>query len=279
MDIHVVVGVLNLLSQESRLINELNNCFEFDQNIFLVDASADFDHFVRNGNQSQSLFTINRGDEVSNAYVESILEIQSKNVFTIVVSESSSIGRNLHLLNRIAVMQDFYQNMKVGMFFSNITSMADVRGHFLWFRKNLIVNAFLAAYPHSEPSLNIFTFHSFGPLRVMNVTTRSSCQEIFPSLDSNYHEHSFRATPPESAVQRLFWTSVLQSMNATFTITGDYRTLYEAFQDGIDVVPVLYTLTRTSHRFRMYPLLMSFPKPLHILASTLIFKRWRQMIS
>lgn len=78
MDIQVVLGVLNLFSQEAQLIDELNNCFKFDQNIFLIDASVDFDNFVRNEYQPQSFFTFDKGD-ASDAYVNSLSKIRSKN--------------------------------------------------------------------------------------------------------------------------------------------------------------------------------------------------------
>lgn len=188
MNIEAFLSVLTFVSEEAKLIDDLNNCFNFDHNVVLGNRLTDISNYVRNEDQPRSLFKFvnSNGRFVG---LESLQVIKTKNAFMIVAPESSNFQMNINLLKQIKNAKSYDRNMKIGIFFQTETSMDDVRSHFQWFRDHLVSNIFAAMYHPISGSLNVFTFHSFGIFEMMNVTSRNTCEEIFPNLDFNYHKH------------------------------------------------------------------------------------------
>lgn len=232
MTMAAIATIVSLLSvvmveyQEVNLINKLNEFFNFDHNIYLLDASVDINRFVgRREIIPRSLYVFKSAD-VNITGLKSLTDIKSKNTFMVVVPESSTFDRNLKLLNRLLEIQKLQIKMKIGMFFPHFASTVDLEHLFRWCKKQLIVNIFAAAYLQSEvnqgasdePSLNIFTFHPFGTFEVANVTGSETYHEYFLSLDSNFHEHQLRLGhslfyPPDKEL----WFTVIKLMNASFS--------------------------------------------------------------
>lgn len=126
MEIQVLLSILNVFTQEAILIDELNNCFNFDHNVFLVHTSADVDRFVRHGSQPKSLFIFKSVSDL-----ESLQEVRSKNTLLIIVPESSSFDKNLDLLKKIRNIDRISTNLKTGVFFQTATSIKDIARQFL----------------------------------------------------------------------------------------------------------------------------------------------------
>lgn len=264
MEIQVALSLLTLISQEARLIDELNKCCNFDHNIFLADSSVDIAYLVGHGTQPRSLFIYGNANG-SIKHLERLAIVESKNPFMIVVPVSSSLRENLELLTKIKKVQRRTTNMKIGIFFPTNTTMNNIRDHFLWLREQSVVNGFAATYMETKRSLNIFTYHSFGTFQVINVTAKRTCEGIFPSLDSNYHLHKFRMTKFVTDVDKKFWLAMFQAMNATFTVikTIDYNsfeTMPEYFQNGIDVFSTFGSINRNITPLPMYPIVYNIEK-------------------
>lgn len=200
MAIRAFVSLLPLISQEVRLIGDLNNFFNFDHNIVVLEASANIDHFInRDANYPQSIYVFD-GSHGNIKGLESLTKIKSKNTFMIVVPESSTFDSNLNLLNCIKGIHRLDTDMKIGMFLPQSTSMEDLQKLFQWCKKHLIVHIFVATYshttaankPYAEHFVKIFTFHPFGRFHVINaminLTNSGTYNQCFPSLNFNFYQ-------------------------------------------------------------------------------------------
>lgn len=223
MNITAILGILPLISQEVQLINGLNNFFNFDHNIFLVETSKDINQFISNGKYPKSLYFF---DSTSNniSVLQGLTEIRSKNNFMIVVPGSfQAFSRNINLLNRINEIQRLDINMKIGMFFPQYAAMEDLQKLFEWCRNNLMAYVFAATYtqpktieaPTGDGFLKKFSFHPFGTFDVKDVTNSDTYEELFPGLNFNFNKHIFRVTPYPTIWEKQLWLDVLTLMNAT----------------------------------------------------------------
>lgn len=253
MEIRLLSVLTTLISREVKLIADLNNCFNFDHNIFLMHSSVDIANFVMNGNQPKTLFTFNSSNgNVSG--LETLWEVRSKNTLLIVVPECSTFKRNLNLLKQIKGIQRRHKNIKFGLFLRSAISRDDLKNYFLWFRDHFVINGFVVTESHYRNHLKIFTFHTYGHFEVLDVTNRNICKRIFPSLDSNYHRHKFRLESRfTSSLHERFWMSVFRIMNATFKV-GKIK--HKSNNDA-DIFPFLSLYTTKSTKFCMYPLLLT----------------------
>lgn len=98
--IECIINLLPIIcadNQEFGLIDKLNNFFNFDHNLFLLDSSADIDCFVKTTREMeftpQSLYVFKSDDE-SITGLESLKEVTSKNAFLIVVPGSVHFENN-----------------------------------------------------------------------------------------------------------------------------------------------------------------------------------------
>lgn len=125
MEIYLGLSLMTLVSQEVRLINDLNSHFKFDHNIFLLDSSTDITRYVSCGNHPKTLFTFtSTSAKVMDKGV--LHEVISKNVFVIVVLESLIFVKNLNLLQQIAKIHLLNRHVKCGIFFQTMASMNDI---------------------------------------------------------------------------------------------------------------------------------------------------------
>jgi len=254
MEIQTVLSLLTLTSQEATIIGELNSCFRFDHNIILSDSSINVNEFVRNESQAKSLLVFDNVDESTARLNTLMLDIESKCIFLIVVLKNSRLERNLHMLTVIKNTPTVGTIIKIGIFFQTHTSMYDIRRHLQWFKGHFIATVFAATRLLTSRSLNLFTFHSFGNSDVMNVTRRETCEQILPSLDTNYHQHKFRVMFANLFCKQ-FWTTVLTYMNATYeTHYAYYRRIEEYLSNGVDILPGVISLYRKQSRFLVYPI-------------------------
>lgn len=92
-------------TQEQRLIAQLNDFFRIDHNIFLLDATVDFDWFIKHQNATpQSVFTFTSMDETM-AGLETWSEKRSKNELLIVAPRKSIVDRAGNMLTRVKDIQ------------------------------------------------------------------------------------------------------------------------------------------------------------------------------
>src|ERR1700761_210545 len=108
--------------QELKLIRDLNDFFNFDHNILLLDSSIDTTCFVDGESTPKSLYVFeSANDNVTG--LESLTEITSKNTFMVVVTGSSKLDNNL--MNLVEEIQKLQIDMKIGVFFANFASQKD----------------------------------------------------------------------------------------------------------------------------------------------------------
>lgn len=217
----IIVSLLSIVCgkyQEMQLIRELTDYFNFDHHFYLLDSSAETSRFInQTGITPQSLHVLRSADNEVNG-LENVKSINSKNTFMIVVPEDSQLDRNL--LRWMKRIQRLQINMKIGVFFRQPTSIEDLHVFFEWCKDNLIINIFAATHPSYEValtclncSINIFTFHPFGPYGVLNVTGSETYDGFFPSLKSNFNQENLHLG--EINVNYDPWPIMLRLMNAT----------------------------------------------------------------
>lgn len=213
-----VLSIGGEYQSEMELISRLNDCFDFDHHIFLLDPSVDADRFVNSTDFTpRTLLTLKSVDD-ENESTADLTTIGSKNTFMILVPSESSVDfdSNFTNLHRIKNIQRLQVNMKIGIFFLEFTPIENIRKLFKWCRQELIVNIFAVTNTevNHANSLNIFAFHPFKAFDVMNVTAYTN-QSIFPSLDFNFHQHRLRASNEYDTSDDVFWDIVLSHMNAS----------------------------------------------------------------
>lgn len=256
----IVIMMLSLLPcvigehQEMRLIAELNNVFNFDHHIFLLDRTTDVDRFVNITEltpKSLLVFDGNNDNEIG-------LEIQSKNTFMIVVPCSCEFDRNIDLLHRLKNIQRLQIHMKIGIYYPELASTEELQKMFDWCREQLIINIFAATYPRPAKSLlNTFTYQPFGAVKMINVTG-CTFQSFFTSSDSNFHQNPLKVESNIVFVGSSLWRIVCDLMNATFMeVQRAHTTEEEAFANGIDFVSQIYTQDEV-HSFRVYTIKMEY---------------------
>lgn len=272
-----MTSVFSLLSiicsvqyQEVKLISELNHFFNFDYNLFLLDSSVNLNHFINSKRQEytatpHTVIVFHQSPKQNITELDTLTEVTSKNTFMIAVLESSTLDANFNFLNRLKEIQRLQINMKIGFFF-RFDSLEDLRKLFQWCKEHLIVNVFAATYSYptdedltlnAERLLNVFTFDTFGTFDVINVTDSETYAAYFPSLNSNFRQHELLLGKPyQYSTDEEVWSTVFRMMNATSMIDdNNYTTHYELSENGIDIVPMWFVLTKVAH-LKMYPLMM-----------------------
>lgn len=110
------------------LISRLNNCFQFDHNIFLLDSVIDNNGSIPaedNKFIAQTVYIFNHSLDNSNSthQLETMTEVTSRKAFLIVVVESLEFENNSQLLIQVKRIQRLSVNTRIGVFFQiNITS-------------------------------------------------------------------------------------------------------------------------------------------------------------
>lgn len=144
--IMIIASLLHFMNgehQETKLIGQLDNFFNFDHYILLMNPSADINRFIRTEWTPQSLFVLRNNDD--NVTELEILErTNSKNTFVVVVPGSGNFESIFDLLRRIKKIQQF--QVKIGIFFQEFVSIDDLRKLFEWCKEQLLVDIFAATY-------------------------------------------------------------------------------------------------------------------------------------
>lgn len=259
-----IILMIKLLSlvcgeyQEMKLIAELNNFFEFDHNIFLLDATVDIDRCLNRTELIPKILLSVEGEQnMSRLLILS--KLTNKNSLMIFVAETGELNKNLNLLHRLKKIQTLQRNMKIGMFFKR-SSSRDLRELFEWCKIELIINIFAATYLNEirtsdlNSLLNVFTFSPFGRFQLINVTN-APYECYFASSTSNFQQHQLKLGDSfDFFSDEPLWLIVFHKMNATFIKTERTYTEYtEAFQNGIDIMPSIFHRIQ-SNDFRLYPL-------------------------
>lgn len=227
-----ITTIINLLSvirleyQEQVLISELNNFFNFDHNIFLVDSSANIDRFINNAETikytPQNVYIFKKvGENITGLY--SLSNIKSKNAFLIVVPDSSNVESNFNVIRKVQRLQI---NLKIGVFFSHTISTEDLKKLFEWCWRYRIINIFAATYPkatqasRTEIKLNVFTFNPFGTFDVVNIAGSNAYSSFFLNQNSNFQQHQLRVIWRLQSVKpsdRKLWSEIIRVMNISFS--------------------------------------------------------------
>lgn len=102
--------------QELKLISQLNDFFNFDHNVLLMESSANHNRFVsvKGRDRPRTLYVF---DKDNLTVVGLLTEIRSKNTFLIVVLDSSSVERNFEFFVQLRRIERLWQfNVKIEIF-------------------------------------------------------------------------------------------------------------------------------------------------------------------
>lgn len=226
-----LVSIVRLPSQEVALINRLNQFFDFDHNIFLLDSTLDPDQYVDRrvtnlAQRPQSVYTFdNAADDINITSPTYSNEITSTKTFLIVGVENLNFENDSKTLSEIKRIQRVCRNVKIGVFFANnATSVDIIEKLFRWSWSVGIVDIFTGFYshndPNSEPQWNVFRFDPFERFELINVTGSGSFHNYFFQRVPNYRLHSLRVVGVANVITNLksnknFWDNVVRHFNAT----------------------------------------------------------------
>lgn len=265
----IIVSLLHIICCENlelKLISELNNFFDFDHNVFLVESSANISRFISSGRQNElATRTVYVFKEIVENITElkSLMELTSKNTFTIVALDGSSFDRNIEFFDQLKTIQRLQINMKIGFFLPKFATMDDLGKLFKWCKEHQIFNVFAACVISPErieettpqDLLNAFTFNPFGSFEVINLTTSEAYGNYFPSLQSNFQQHQLQVSYPfDYNFDTKFWSAVLLLMNGSFSANkNNFTDVDELFKNGIDVI-VGFVPQQSERGFYVYPI-------------------------
>lgn len=221
----IIVPVIQVIFAENykqkELIGQLTAHFKFDHNIFVFSPSLlvnSTEYFLNTSDFTpRSWLTLNTTQIRQDENFTDDIKIESNHAFMIVVPEIADFDSNFTIMSEVKVIQRRQIHMKIGIFLANVTPTENLLKFFDWCKRELIVNIFVASFRHDndDSSLNIFSFHPFGLLTVINVTEHRN-ESIFPSLDSNFHQHNLRLTVKrQNSLNIRFWNIVVSAMNAS----------------------------------------------------------------
>lgn len=286
------------------LINRLNAFYRFDQHIYLMESSTDFNHWFPMSSLScrtdsfttQTVYTFNsiRDSDVNITEQEVIGEVTNKNTFLVVLIENhQAFGNGSQLLAFVKAIHQVNNSVKIGVFFTqSITSLDTIKQLFHWSLSVQIVNIFAAFHSsdkNGESSLNVFKFNTFGTFRVIDVTRSESCRDYFPPDVPNYHKHPLRIV----AVREIdtndnemnFWGTVLRKLNASMSkVYVDYAQLkgmpgdifaHEVEVEMIDPMEQSYLYP---HRQTMFVMIVPHAQPYSDIIAYLQNRTWTLLL-
>ncbi len=259
-----VLAVLSSVQPQSPeivLINQLNNFYDFDHNIFLIDSSSDVDRFIDSTVQRnalpKTLYRLDTNDDDRIEVKKVLRKVESKNIFLIVVIERACLECSLNFRFQIIEFHRLQRNMKIVFFISpQFTTTDELQKLFSWCWNRGIANVFVATlieremYGSSvEPVLKSFTFDPFVAFRVLNVAKSGSLERFFPHQYINYQQQPLRFSEKSkvSMISQEIKKIFCKVLNASETHTSD--------PDDIDITATLAVYPR-SEGLSMYPLMM-----------------------
>lgn len=279
MEYETILIFLNLMAtvytqapqyQELIQINQLNDFFGFDHNIFLLDVSTDHSRYIATSTNCgvkycnytpQSVYIFNSSPNKNITKMETFDEITSKNTFLIVVAGSSEFESNLNLLDQVKKIRDLNVDMKIGVFYAQSLASTDIiEKLFQWSWNNRILNIFAAFYLDGEDEmerlLNVFKFNPYGTFNLINVTQSQSFQNYFPDKILNFHKHPIRFASvknlPMYKYDVILWELVRDKLNASASMIGVDQSwvVSQVIHDVYDIMP--YN-TPMKNKIKLYP--------------------------
>lgn len=238
-------SILNLLiwttvrceqNLEVNLINRLNNFFNFDHNIFIMDPSEDYTQYIPESNfTTHTIYVFDPRSDSNNGSHPAVLWTQfiknrGQRTFLIVVTKENSFHTNSSLLDRVREIRRVVLNVKIWVIFTgNATSLTIAEQLFRWSWNNGIVNIFCSFH---ALSLNVVRFDPFVTFDLINLTNSESLGSYFPDKKPNYRNDSIYFTQLYgNKFERSFWGSVCDAVNASmvkFNRTLHNRTSWDA---------------------------------------------------
>ncbi len=235
---HLTFPAIRVPSKEFNLINQLNEFFDFDHNIFLLDSTLDPSRYVsilsptfdsEHGKYTpQSVYTFDNspGSNFTDIRMINLDEITSKNTFLIVAVENLDFDINSTIMSEIRRIRSLQiiTNIKVGVFVRNeVTSMDIIEQLSEWSWNIGIVNIFFAFFTIDEVNA-VFRYEwSFESIDLINVTESDSLQNYFRDKIPNFHQHPIRFLQLSRYVTPYFvknlWLTVVRIFNASMSIT------------------------------------------------------------
>lgn len=251
--------LVGLHHQESTLIDHLNNFFNFDHNVFLLEESVDINRYLNERlTVPQSVYVVKNDIDVTG--IENLKKLSSKNAFLIVAPVSVTFDENLKMLTQVKKIQRLKKNLKIGVFFPESLSTENLEKFFKWHWKHKIVNVFVATYIHT--SMNVFTFHPFGKFSVINVTASESLNDIFVKQNINFEGHALQMGQVENYTyisDEKLWHAVLDVLNASLAaVKVDFDAISDTQlleYDKIDVITTKYSFD-AEDLVNIYPMVM-----------------------
>lgn len=272
-------AIMDLLSiflctefHEINLISQLNNFYNFDHNIYLLNPSTDMNLFLntqRNGDLTpySSYLFHGVGDKFTgmeriitparlrylylleheyNRTAETKSIRNSKNLFMIVAPESGEFERNFELFKKVKEIQRLWLRMRIGIFFHHFVSSDELTKLFEWFWDRRIINVFAATFTidkvNNKRSINLFTFNPFGRFHVINITDNLSLDRLFLSDATNFQQHPVKMGMTfKESFDRKLWLAVFNVMNCSYTVADRlYSNSTESLENKIYVFPQLF---------------------------------------
>lgn len=281
MSFNTITTVVNLLAalnsqREREIITKVNEFFDVDQNIFLLESSVDADRFVscehmRHYCPPQSLITWQLlNDAVTTP--KTISEVKSKSTFLVVgVDNEFEFSRSEILFQRVMEIHRLNVDTRTGLFFTQHIEEHDVRSIFEWCWNHQIVQIFIA-FPSSDgKESSIFHYDPLGMFKVIKVADTESSENYFPSQTSNFNGHPIRLGIYENIWlfqytaenQRIggpdgkLWKVLLQHLNASFTVViAERDKLWQMLEaNDIDVIPFAHRFPPSQFN-HLYPISM-----------------------
>ncbi len=263
-----LLPLLSIVHLERMLINELNDHFNIDHNLFLFDASVDTNRFINMEGQvdttpkSLYIFEDINGNITGLKFLNKTI---SNNELLIVAPSSSFSSTNLSLLMQVKEIRRLRLKIKIGFFFSHIIPGDDLQRVFEWCWKNRIINIFATMYAHNSSNslrvLNSFTYNPFGKFKVINVTD-TSFDHFFLSQASNFRLHELQiGEDRKNAKISDLWLIIFRVLNCSYKFMEhqvDMRDRQGTLDKNptIDIFTNTYT-TKSSEIVSIYPVYMS----------------------
>lgn len=255
--------IVDYQHQEELLINRLNDYYNFDHNILLLEPTTDINRFIGMDQKMTSatprtLHTMKSTDDNTET-LKRIGKIESKNTFLVVAIETENFQENLKLLEQVKELHRLQIYMKIGLLFTQAISTSNLQRLFQQYLEYEIIHIFAAFSSEAVRQqgdhnhlLHVFAMNPFGSNNVMNLTDSGTYREYFVSEKINFQQHPIRLSSclPFPADDRNLWLTVFQVLNASFTeeqcIDGSRSHSENASWDVVATSHLLYFGTVTT---------------------------------
>lgn len=242
----LLTSVQSQPSREVNLINQLNEFFDFNINIFLLDESVEDNnrHIPINAKSDghftpQAVYTFgcknNSNVKTQMEQLKTLMRETRENIFLIFVATESSLESTnngstiLDEVITVLTIQQVRRKVKFGIFFEkNHSSMEMVFQIFQKSWSNKILNIFCAFYSnHNDDAmsslLTVYRYDPFGAAFLINFTGMD-LQSYFSSDNEfpNYHQHPIRLFKYQrhiiSDFAANYWQTVTRIFNASILV-------------------------------------------------------------